>query len=175
MGNDNKRLQHLQERAFDSVRRLRELDLTTLEAEVLIRLMDGKRTAAELVDDIYGQRRGEVGYEASRKRTQRALKNLERRGFVSTRILGRDRPYRMTKHGIAVLASIALEEVIPNTISLAHIGVFTITILLGVALLVYSQVISIQVRLVIILLFASFFTFFGFSLSLLLFLIGRVS
>jgi hypothetical protein len=51
-----------------------------LEAEIFDALMDGRKTAAELVDQIYGLRRGDEGFNASRIRVAGALKVLEKHG-----------------------------------------------------------------------------------------------
>jgi len=89
-----------------SIKEFRGLKLGMLEVEVLARLVDGRRTSNELVLEIYGTGRDRSGFIADYNRVRRALKNLERRGLVSAPILSKEKPYRLTQHGIASLTRI---------------------------------------------------------------------
>ncbi len=87
------------------VRRIREASLRSpLETEIVLCLMDGRRTAAELTETIFGPG-GDLKAEYARVR--RDLKGLESRGIVAaTTLFGRERPYRLTKYGVAKLIDI---------------------------------------------------------------------
>jgi hypothetical protein len=97
---------HLANDLIRSIKEFRELDLGMLEAEVLARLVDGRRTSNELVLEIYGLGKDRSDYIADYSRVRRALKNLERRGFVSAPLFSKEKPYRLTQHGIASLTRI---------------------------------------------------------------------
>jgi hypothetical protein len=91
---------------ISSIKEFRELNLGMLEVEVLARLVDGRRTNNELVLEIYGTGKDRSDFTADYNRVRRALKNLERKGLVSTPLLSKEKPYRLTQHGIASLTRI---------------------------------------------------------------------
>jgi DNA-binding PadR family transcriptional regulator len=175
VGTPDDRTKEIQRRTLASVRRLRYLDLSPLEAEILDRLIDGRRTAVELVGEIYGLGRGDESYDASCVRVRRALRRLERRGLASTRIFGRDRPYRVTRHGVAVLASIAPEMGEPRILGWPRIALLAATALCGLVMVsstrVFEGCLGDWGELA---LFASFFFLSGLSVSVLVDGIRRV-
>jgi len=75
-----------------------------LQGEVISHLLRARMTAAELTAEIYGQTREMPGFMGAYSRTRRALRELESKGYVVTRLLGRDKPYRLTAHAISRLA-----------------------------------------------------------------------
>ena len=89
-------------RAIKDLDNLEVSDL--LEAQIVERLLEGRRTVTELVEEIYGHRKGDEGFMSAYSRTRRCIQHLESRGFVATKILGRDRPYRLTKYAVSRLA-----------------------------------------------------------------------
>jgi hypothetical protein len=93
-------------RLLPSVNELNKLKLSLIQTEILIRLADGRRTATELSVQIYGNDANNPSAETYYARIRRAARDLQRRGFVSTPLLGRDKPYRLTEHGILQIASL---------------------------------------------------------------------
>ena len=63
-----------------SVGSLRHLELSMLEVEILSRLMEGRRTRNELVEEIFDVRKGGPDYVASYTKVRRGLEDLEGRG-----------------------------------------------------------------------------------------------
>ena len=61
------------------MRKLRQIKLTLLQAEMIDRLIDGRRTATELVLEIFASRPGDEGFEAYYSRMRRDLRDLEKR------------------------------------------------------------------------------------------------
>jgi hypothetical protein len=102
----DEKLDLARKRVLTSVRKLRQIKLSLLQAEVIDRLIDGRRTATELVLEIFASRPRDEDFEAYYSRVRRDLRDLERRGYASTGLFGRDRPYRITPYGAAVLLSI---------------------------------------------------------------------
>lgn len=104
------RIDEVGQRLLADIGKLRRLEVSILEAEILRRLTDGRKTAFELIDAIYGLRRGDKGFNSARLKVRRALRSLERRGFVSTNLFGREKPYRLTRYGVAVLLPGAIAQ-----------------------------------------------------------------
>jgi len=147
-----------------------------LDAEILDRLIDGKRTIAELVNEIYGLRRGNEGYESHCKRVRRATQSLERKGLVSTQIFGRDKPYRLTRHGVAVLASISKDVGEPRIIGRGELSVVLFALIVGSLMFAATrQGIGGVPGAFLSFIFALFFTLLGFSLGVLLRVVRRVT
>lgn len=97
----------LKTRVHEGVSRLKGLDIgDELEVEILARLVDGRKSAAEIVMLAYGLRKGDEGFKSSYSRVGRAIRRLESKGLVSRKLLGRDKPYRLTQLAITNLASI---------------------------------------------------------------------
>ncbi len=168
-------VRHLQERAISSIRKLRQLELSMLEAEILDNLMDGRKNAVELVDCIYGLARGHEGFDASCIKVRRSLKGLERRGFISTGIFGREKPYRLTQHGVAVLSSIAPEMDTPKILHVHEIISFVATGVVGIIVLASAWgALGSQDRILGGLVFAAFYILLGYSLAMLVQAIRRV-
>lgn len=95
----------IRERVSKAVQDLEHLDLSdVLQAQVIAHLLVGRRTVAELVEEIYGQRKGNEGFMTSYSRVRRCVRQLESMGYVGTRIFGRDKPYRLTKYAVGRLA-----------------------------------------------------------------------
>lgn len=121
-------------RIADSVHRL---DLKSgLQTEVLREIVEGPRTVRELVQIIFGEDRDNPSFETHYARTRRALKQLEARGYVSAALFGREKPYRLTKHGERCLASLAIGLPTPSVALPTDLGLFGATLFLGILNLV---------------------------------------
>jgi len=151
----------LRERILSSVRKLRHMDLTMLQVEIADRLMDGRRTATELVEQIFETRSGDPEFQARYAAIRREIKTLENRGYVSTTLFGRDRPYKLTPHGIALLTSILPEDQKPRILGRWDLAAFIATTLTGASLLLFRR----QEGWPVFVLFALFFLLLGASLS----------
>ena len=151
----------LRERVLSSVRKLRHIELTMLQIEIIDQLMDGRRTATELVDQIFQTKPGNPDFQARYAAIRREIKNLESRGYVSTTLFGRDRPYRLTGHATAVLSSILPEQRKPRILGKWDLAALVTTAATAILLLT-SRHCEEQV---VFLLFALFFVFLGVSIS----------
>jgi hypothetical protein len=155
---------------------LRHLDLAPLEAEILNHLIEGRKTAVELVDGIFAQRRGDPGYHASYLKLLRSLRRLERSGLASTRLLGRDKPYRVTRHGIAVLASIAPDTDPPRILGPHEATALLLTMVCGITLWICVRGSPVGLGSGLVLsVYALFFSLLGYSISLLVRMVRSVS
>jgi len=169
------RIKRIRDRTLASIRKLRSVELSLLEAEVLDSLVDGRKTAVELVEGIYGLGKKDAGFDSSCVKVRRVLRRLERRGLASTRMFGRDRPYRVTRYGIAVLASIAPDMDPPKILHLGEATMLILTAIFGIAMLVYSKgALGNTDRAYAVPVLASFFTMFGCSLSVMVHVLRRV-
>jgi hypothetical protein len=161
-----KEVDEFRESVLADISKLRRLELSMLEAEVMRSLMGGKKTGVELVDHIFGLSRGDDGFNAARLRVRRATRGLERRGFIATRIFGRNRPYHITQHGIAVLVSIAPESEKPRIIHMGEIMILILTAVLGTGAFLYPGSVLNPSWEVAFPLFAGFFTLLGISITI---------
>lgn len=122
------------ERFSQTVRKLAHLKLSPLQAEILRELMDGNRTMAELTLYIFHSDYKDQHYETYHSRTRRAVKNLENAGFVSKKkLFGRDKPYGLTMHGAARIASIIPDMPKPAIFMKKDHLLFLCTACMGVA------------------------------------------
>jgi DNA-binding transcriptional ArsR family regulator len=81
-----------------------------LAIEILAQLVEGKRTVAEIVERTYGLNVNDEGFHSSYSKVRRVVRRLESKGLISRKLLGRDKPYRLTQHAVANLARIGGEE-----------------------------------------------------------------
>ena len=121
-------------------RQIRESNLRSpLEIEIVSLLIEGRRTARELTEEIYDT--GSGGHLAVEyARVRRCLKGLEARGYVAAAtIFGRERPYRLTRFGVSRLLDLAglpRERLVPLPDLFLHIctlGLF-VSMVLGASL-----------------------------------------
>ena len=104
-------LDKLKTRVREGVSKLKGLDIgDELAVEILAQLVDGRKSAAEIVVLVYGLRKGDGGFKSCYSRVGRVIRRLESRGLVSRRFFGRDKPYRLTQLAITNLARIGGEE-----------------------------------------------------------------
>jgi hypothetical protein len=103
-----------------------------LQTEVLREIVDGPRTIRELVNIIYGEDRGSSSFETHYARVRRAARYLEARGYVSASLFGREKPYRLTRHGERCLANLASGFPAPTVMLRTDAFLFAVTLLLGI-------------------------------------------
>lgn len=104
----SKALADLQSQMSGTLKILIEGELKDLTQVCIVReLLDGRRTSSELVDAVYGIRRGDLGFDSCYTRVRRAVVDLESRGFVSRKLFGRDKPYHLTQLVIVRLTRMA--------------------------------------------------------------------
>jgi hypothetical protein len=99
-GEARDRLERLAE-ALDTI----EVD-GSIQARILQELVSGQKTVSELTGIIYGLGRGEKGFPSSYMRVRRAAKRLESKGFISAPLIGRDKPYHLTRIGSEAVAGV---------------------------------------------------------------------
>ena len=96
-------------------------------------LVGRERTASELTEETYGVTRHSPSYHTYYMKVSRTVKTLQRRGYIATRIFGRDKPYRLTPYAAArIMDSVAqagktektgkTEEVLPSRDILAYVS-----------------------------------------------------
>ena len=158
---DAEKLDLLRKRLLSSVKKLRQSQLTMLQAEIIDRLIDGKRTATELAHEIFQANPGDEGFQANYAKIRRDLKELEIRGYASTNLFGRDKHYRLTRNGVAMLSSILPEMGETRLVGIWDLGIFVATA--SAAVLLISARHSNQPTLYA--LFAVFFALLGISIS----------
>lgn len=118
----------IKESLKSSVKVLADLGLgSDLEREVLRRLIDGRMTATELVELIYHASRSDAGFHAEYMKVKRAVRRLENRGLVATKLFGRDKPYRLTVYALETLYNLGQSgrpsgRLIPRTDLVVHIS-----------------------------------------------------
>jgi len=79
-----------------------------IEIAIITSLLDGPRTVAELAAEILGSE--PESYHSRYMRINRAVKVLESKGYVSTRLLGKPKPYRLTRYAQERLAALTSGE-----------------------------------------------------------------
>ena len=135
-------LRALKENVAHSVSQLARTDLKdVLQAEILLELMKGQRTTNELVEAVYHVSPDNPGYRTCYTRVGRNLADMRSRGYVSRRLLGKEKPYRMTPLAVARISAIRgvagtdRTKIFPRE----DIVIYALSILLGVASLVFSE------------------------------------
>ena len=99
------------------------------------------------------------------------MRDLERRGYASTSLFGRDKPYHITPHGVAVLLSIIPDIGEARLITRRELTVFSATALAGIILWLSR---SAQDPIYTIIL-GCFFTLLGISITLFTGILRRVA
>jgi DNA-binding PadR family transcriptional regulator len=108
-GSEN--IEDLHQRVKKGVSKLRGLEIEDeLALELLAQLVEGKKTAAELVERAYGITSSDAGYKSSYGKVWRVIRRLESKGLISRKIFGKDKPYRLTELAVTNLARIGGEE-----------------------------------------------------------------
>ncbi len=121
----------LNARLKKSVRALGELEARNdLEIAIVQALLDGPRTVAELSRTILGPE--PRGHQANYMKVKRSVEALESKGYLSTRILGKPKPYRLTPYAREKLGSLASGE-LPTTrlVIVWDLGLYATTVFLA--------------------------------------------
>jgi hypothetical protein len=143
-----------------------------LEDDILRQLTKGRRTVSELTEIIYGVDRQNVEYYAYYMKITRAMKALQRRGYVVSNIFGRDKPYRLTPY--AAVKMIDVELLGKGLISPLDALTYIVTAALGLLNIVMAGQSWLTTPLTIAL-YTVFIFFAGYSSRLLWSTIKRVS
>lgn len=105
-----------------------------LQVMIIEELVDGPRSVAELVEEIYGSVKGQPGYMTSYSKTRRALEKLSSKGYVSRKLFGAVKPYRLTDFAIARITRYSggrePPRLLPFTDRLLHLVTLSLTVLL---------------------------------------------
>jgi hypothetical protein len=149
----------------DPIRQIRDLGLDLLEVEILSRLLQGPRTRNELVEEIYEVRRGEDGYNSCYAKVRRAIKVLLSRGYVATKILGKEKPYRITRYAVETLGSIAPGQKPPSLVGIPDMVAYSLCVLLGIVTTMVISWADMEPSFFVSVIPASFFLFLGVSLT----------
>jgi len=121
----------LEDRLKKSVRALGELEARSdLEIAIVDALLDGPRTVAELSRIILGPE--PRGHQANYMKVKRSVETLESKGYLSSSILGKPKPYRLTPYAREKLGSLASGE-LPKSrlLTVWDLVLYTITIFLA--------------------------------------------
>ena len=76
-----------------------------LQVEILLELLNGSRTVAELVVAIYQVGDKDPGFKTCYTRVSRTAAELRSRGLLSRSLLGKEKPYHLTQLAVARLSS----------------------------------------------------------------------
>jgi len=96
--------QSFRDRLRKSVRLLGDLEpRSETQISVVESLLDGPKTIAELTEEIFGT---DSADQASYMKVRRAVRALGSKGYVSTRLLGKPKPYRLTLYAREMLGSL---------------------------------------------------------------------
>ena len=100
-------LSRLQANILKATEELAKAELTSAaQVRLVLELLQGRRTATELVESLYGVGRGGEGFSAHYYQVTSELRELESRGIVWRRPFGRNKPYSLTQLGIARLTAV---------------------------------------------------------------------
>jgi hypothetical protein len=168
-------LKRIRERVREGVVRLRGLDIgDEIGVEILAQLVEGRRTATEIVERIYGLQVSDEGFQSCYTRARRELRKLESRGLISRRLFGRDKPYRLTELAVTNLARIGGEErqlpLIPRSDLVAYLATLILSVPVGLQAVNGVQLAGAET----VGLFGCFCFFVGFSFSRILLTLRRV-
>lgn len=136
---DGRGLRGVQESLLSTISSLRLRDLSVLEVEILARLIGSRRTTAELVYEIYGVDSDDEGYRADYYRVRRAAQTLEERGFISKPLLGKRKPFHLTRYAVSVLTSIGVDEGMERVVSWRDASLFAVTLASAALSVAYSR------------------------------------
>jgi hypothetical protein len=168
-------LKKLRTRVHEGVSKLRGLEIgDELAIEILAQLVDGRKSTAEIVELIYGLRKGDDGFISCYSRVGREIKRLESKGLVSRQLFGRDKPYRLTELAVTNLARIGGEEKQLALILKSELVIYLVTVSLAVP--IASQTLNLWQLgdLVTAAIFPCFCFFLGFSCSKVLQTLRRI-
>jgi len=94
-----------------SIQQIKTLGIdNVLHGEILARLSSGKATVSDLAAALFGKQSTCDVSHTEYMRVARALTTLQRKGYVSRALFGKERPYRLTALGKEVIAAAARNE-----------------------------------------------------------------
>ena len=130
---DSDNINDLKRNVVNGISKLRGLDISDeLTIAILAQLVEGKKSAAEIVERTYGIGNSEEGFQSCYGRVRREIRRLESKGLVSRALFGKEKPYRLTQLAIINLAKIGGEEqqlpIIPKT----DLAAYLVTLALSV-------------------------------------------
>ena len=102
---------------------------SVLEAEILTCLVEGRRTVGELADQIYHAKRTDQSYHTYYMKIRRAVSELQKKGYIATNFLGKEKPYRLTPYAISVMLDVGDPD--PHVIPFRDKFVYVSTLVLG--------------------------------------------
>jgi len=146
----------------------------TLQARIIACLIVGRRTVAELVEEIYGCRNADTGYMSAYSKTRRGIRELESRGYVATRLLGKDKPYRLTHYALGKLSGLGEHGDRERLVSRKDLAVYIASVILLTAAVSILLGVVEPPETYLVWFYALFFTFLGISLTRLAETISRV-
>jgi hypothetical protein len=115
--NDGVRVDRLRRRIVEGLIELQKMQIRSIaQGQVVASLLEGRKTIAELVEAIYGYTSDSPEYNAGYMKISRALQDLAARGYVSRTLLGRDKPYRLTKFALETLLSMQDKVILPRAL-----------------------------------------------------------
>jgi hypothetical protein len=168
-------LDELGRRVKSGVVRLQGIDVgDQVQVEVISRLLEGRKTIAELTSLIYGVGRQEEGFHSCYSRVRRAIKKLESKGLVSTRLFGKEKPYRLTDLAIANLVRLGGEKEQLGVVPRHDLAIYLATVTMAIPVIFLSAGWMVLSDLGVGVVFACFFYLLGASSIRLVQTLGRV-
>jgi len=160
------RITGLQKGIKNGLHKLRGLDVADqLGIEILSQLVGQKKTMAEIVEGIWGLRSSDPGFSSCYTKVRRATRNLESKGLVSTRLFGRDKPYRLTDLAMINLARIGGEAKQIPALPRVDLATYLATAVLSIPIILLGADWFRMSNPSIIAVFAAFFFLLGVSFS----------
>ena len=164
MTEDASRLKGFLGRAAANARDLDRMRISSpQQAEILALLTDGRRTMSEMTEEIYGVHRPDSNYHTYYMKVSRAVKALQRRGYIVTGLFGRDKPYRLTSFALAKMTDIGEDK--PRVLPIHDAVVYVSTMTMGLVNTVYVSDSHFLSRPETILIYTAFVFLAGYSLA----------
>jgi hypothetical protein len=115
--NDGVRVDKLRRRIVEGLIELQKIQIKSIaQGQVVASLLEGRKTIAELVEAIYGVKPDSPDYHSGYMKISRALQDLEARGYVSRALLGRDKPYRLTRYALEAFLTMQDKVTLPRAL-----------------------------------------------------------
>ncbi len=164
MAEDVLKLREFLGRAAAKARDLDRMRISSpLQAEILALLTNGRRTMSEMTEEIYGVHRPDSSYHTYYMKVSRAVKALQRRGYIITGLFGRDKPYRLTPFALAKMTDIGEDK--PRVLPIHDAFVYVSTVTMGLVNTAYASESPFLSRPETILIYTAFVFLAGYSLA----------
>lgn len=158
------RVRALLSQVLANARDMKRMRITSVvDIEILTCLVEGRRTVGELAEQIYGARRTDPGYHTYYMKVRRAVKDLQRRGYVATRLFGKEKPYKLTPFVVARMMGADGRSV--GVVPLLDGLIYVLTICLGLANVAFAGFSPFLSRPYMIMVYTVFVFLTGYSLS----------